>query len=417
MARVIEPLTDVKCRQAKPKPSGLTRLYDGGGLYLDVRSTSKRWRLKFRHGGKESTITLGSYPSLTLSQARRERERIKDLLSEGIHPVIERNQEKSRLIKLQNETFRVVAEEWLEFKKKGWGKHHYDSVSFFIRKDAYKYLENVPVSMVSAQDVLTVIREIESREALVLSHRVLGWIGQILSYAVGTGRIEHNVSVGLKQFLQERMPVQHHPYVAIERLPEALQQIFNYTGSLLTRCALKLQAHVFLRPAELLGAKWSEFDFEAKVWTVPASRMKGRLRQKDFGQPHLVPLSRQAIAILKEAHQVSGRSMYVFPSQKKAGQAPMYTGTIKDALERMGFQNEQSAHGFRGLASTILNESRLFSSKAIDKQLAHKPQRESAAELDYNHAIYLDERVEIMQWWSDFLDKKMAEYTAPEVNL
>lgn len=417
MARIIEPLTDVKCRQAKPNASGLAKLYDGGGLYLDVRATSKKWRMKFRHGGKESTITLGSYPSLTLSQARRERGRIQDLLAEGIHPVIDRNHEKSRLIKQQRETFKVVAEEWLAFKKKGWGELHYNSVSFFIRKDAYKYLENVPVSMVSAQDVLTVIREVESRDALVLSHRLLGWVGQILSYAVGTGRIEHNVSVGLKQFLQESFPVQHHPYMDVERMPEALHQIFNYTGSPLTRNALKLQAHVFLRPSELIGAKWSEFDFESKVWTIPASRMKGKLKQKQFGGAHLIPLSRQALNILKETHRISGRSIYVFPSQRKAGQAPMHRGTIKDALERMGFQHEQSAHGFRGLASTILNESGLFNPKAIDRQLAHRPKRESAAELDYNHAIYLKERVKIMQWWSEFIEKKASEYSVPDVKL
>lgn len=417
MARIIEPLTDAKCRQAKPNSSGLAKLYDGGGLYLDVRPTSKRWRMKFRHGGKESTITLGAYPSLTLSQARRERERIKDLLSQGIHPVIERNQEKTRLIKQQKETFKAVAEEWLEFKKKGWGDHHYKSVSFFVRKDVYKFLENVPVSMIGAQDVLTVIREIESREALVLSHRVLGWIEQILSYAVGTGRIEHNVSVGLKQFLQESFPVQHHPHMSIERMPEALHQIFNYTGTPLTRKALKLQAHVFLRPAELIGAKWSEFDLESRVWTIPASRMKGRLRQKQFGEPHLIPLSSQVMEILQETHRISGRSMYVFPSQRKSGRAPMHVGTIKDALERMGFQYEQSAHGFRGLASTILNESGLFNSKAIDKQLAHKPKEDSASELSYNHAIYLRDRVKIMQWWSDFIDKKMSEYIAPDIKL
>lgn len=371
--------------------------------------------MKFRHGGKESTITLGPYPSITLSQARKEREKIKDLLAEGIHPVIERNQEKSRLIKRQQETFKAVAEEWLEFKKKGWGDHHYNAVSFFVRKDAYRFLDNVPVSLVSAQDVLTVIREIESRDALVLSHRMLGWIGQILSYAVGTGRIEHNVSIGLKQFLQESFPVQHHPYMDIERMPEALYQIFNYTGGLLTRSALKLQAHVFLRPSELIGARWSEFDLEGKIWTIPASRMKGKLRQKQFGGPHLVPLSKQVIGILEEAHQVSGRGMYVFPSQRKSGQAPMHAGTIKNALERMGFQHEQSAHGFRGLASTILNESGLFNPKAIDKQLAHKPTRESAAELDYNHAIYLKDRIRIMQWWSDFLDKKASEYSMSDM--
>lgn len=417
MARIIEPLTDAKCRQAKPNSSGLAKLYDGGGLYLDVRPTSKRWRMKFRHGGKESTITLGAYPSLPLSQARRERERIKDLLSQGIHPVIERNQEKTLLIKQQKETFKVVAEEWLEFKKKGWGKHHYNSVSFFVRKDAYRLLGSVPVSLISAQDVLTVIREIESRDALVLSHRVLGWIGQILSYAVGTGRVEHNVSVGLKQFLQESFPVQHHPYMDIERMPEALHQIFNYTGSPLTKNALKLQAHVFLRPSELIGAKWSEFNFESKTWTIPASRMKGKLKQKQFGEPHIIPLSKQVVSILKETHQISGRGMYVFPSQRKAGHAPMHTGTIKDALERMGFQHEQSAHGFRGLASTILNESGLFNSKAIDMQLAHRPKRESAAELDYNHAVYLKDRAKIMQWWSDFLEQKMSEYSVPDIKL
>ena len=415
MPRIIEPLTDVRCRQAKPGAAGLTKLYDGGGLYLDVRKTSKKWRLKFRHDGKESTITLGDYPKFSLAQARKERDKIKSALAEGLHPVVERNEHKARLIRQQRATFDAVAEEWLEFKRGDWSEDHYKSVSFFVRKDVYKYLKGVPVASLSGLDVLSVIREIESRQAYVLSHRVLGWISLILSYAVGTGRVEYNVAVGLKQFLRDSPPVVHHPYVTVERLPEALNQIFNYTGTFLARTALRLQMHVFLRPSELMGARWSEFDFEAKVWTVPASRMKGRLKQKQYGKEHLVPLSSQVVELLKKLYKVSGRNIYLFPSQRKAGKSPMTRYVLKGALENMGFQYDQSAHGFRGLASTVLNESRLFSSKAIDVQLAHKPQKESASELHYNHAQYLDERVKIMQWWSDYLDKRAAAYVEPEI--
>lgn len=412
MPRIIEPLTDVKCRQARPGAAGLAKLYDGGGLYLDVRKTSKKWRLKFRHDGKESTITLGDYPSFSLAQARKERDKIKGVLADGLHPVVERNEQKTRLLRQQRDTFDAIAEEWLAFKIKDWSEVHYKAVSFFVRKDVYKYLKGVPVASVSGLDVLSVIREIESREAFVLSHRVLGWISLILSYAVGTGRVKHNVAVGLSQFLRDSLPVKHHPYVTLDRLPEALHQIFNYTGTFLTRIALRLQMHVFLRPAELMGACWSEFDFdfENKLWTIPANRMKGRLKQKQYGKEHLVPLSNQVINLLRELHKVSGRNIYLFPSQRKAGKSSMTRHVLKGALETMGFQHEQSAHGFRGLASTVLNESRLFNSKAIDIQLAHKPKEESAAELNYNHAQYLEERVQIMQWWSDYLDKKATEY-------
>lgn len=415
MARMIEPLTDIKCRQAKPNKSGLAKLYDGGGLYLDVRKTSKKWRIKFRFDGKESTITIGDYPSVSLAEARKEREQIKSAIAKGVHPVVDRNAKKAELIKQQRETFDAVTEEWLYFKESEWSKVHYDTVSRNLRKDAYKYLKGVPIASVTGQDVLTVIREIESRNALVLSHRVLGWISQVLSYAVGTGRVGHNVAVGLDQFLKPSLPVKHHPYVTSERLPEALHQIFNYTGTYLTRTALRLQLHVFLRPGELMGAKWSEFDLEKKLWTVPANRVKGNKRQKLYGKEHLVPLSRQVIDILKELHKVSGRSIYLFPSQRKAGKSPMTRHVLKDALEKMGFSHEQSAHGFRGLASTLLNESRLFDAKAIDMQLSHKPQEESSSELSYNHALYLDERREIMQWWADYLERRFAEYVEPEV--
>lgn len=415
MARIIEPLTDLQCRQAKPAASGLTKLYDGGGLFLDVRRTSKKWRLKFRFDGKESTITLGDYPTISLAQARKERTKIKSALAKGVHPVVQRNEQIIKTIREQKETFEAIAEEWLEFKKPNWSNDHYTSVSFFVRKDAYKYLKNLPVSSISGQDVLSVIREIESRDALVLSHRVLNWISMILSYAVGTGRIQHNVAVGLKQFLQDSPPPKHYPYVTLERLPETLYQINNYT-SFLTRTALRLQTHVFLRPNELIGAKWSEFDLDKNLWIVPANRMKGRLKQKKYGKDHLVPLSIHVIEILKELHKVSGRNIYLFPSQRKEGKKPMDRSSLTDALGALGLQYEQSAHGFRGLASTILNETGLFNAKAIDIQLAHKPSQESSAELNYNHAQYLDERFKIMIWWSSFLDKKLAEYSPPELS-
>lgn len=409
MARIIEPLTNLQCRQAKPGASGQTKLYDGGGLFLDIRKTSKKWRLKFRYDGKESTITLGDYPTLSLANARQERDEIKANLARGIHPVIHRNEQINKRIRLQNETFEVIAEEWLTFKKPNWSKDHYNSVSFFVRKDVYKFLKDVPVSNVTAQDVLAVIREIESRKAFTLSHRVLNWINMILSYAVGTGRIQFNVATGLKQFLQESAPVKHYPYVTIERLPEMLFQIHNI-NSLLSRYGLILQSNVFLRPNELVQAKWSEFDFDNKMWVVPANRMKGRIKQKLNGKNHLIPLSTQVITILRELHRVSGRNIYLFPSQRKGGDVPMDRSSFTDCLAKLGLQHEQSTHGFRGLASTILNESGLFNPKAIDLQLAHKPMSESSSELNYNHAQYIEERKKIMQWWSDFLEQQLNSY-------
>lgn len=410
MPRIVEPLTDVKCRQSKYSENGKNKLFDGGGLFLELRPKSKKWRLKFRHNNKESVITLGDYPAISLAEARKERTTIKLALSQGIHPVIDRNAKRAATIRMQQETFAAVAEEWFAFKRKDWGDHHYNAVTFFIRKDANKYLGALPVTKITSVDVLSTVRKIEERGALVLASRVLSWIRMILTYAAGTGRVQQNVALGLNEFLESRPPVTSHAYVKEDQLPRMMYMVYNYGGLFATRMALRLIMYVFLRPSELVAAQWREIDFERKIWTVPSSRMKGRVKQKKYGEPHLIPLSAQAIAILRSVHKVTGRGVYLFPSIRKVGHLPMSRTVLKNALNSLGLQNEQSAHGFRGLASTIMNESRLFSAKAIDIQLSHKPKAESDSELNYNHAQYFDERVKLMQWWGDYLEMQYKNY-------
>jgi integrase len=407
---MVEPLTDVKCRQSKYSENGKNKLFDGGGLFLELRPKSKKWRLKFRHNNKESVITLGDYPAISLAEARKERTTIKLALSQGIHPVIDRNAKRAATIRMQKETFADIAEEWFAFKRKDWSDHHYNSVTFFIRKDANKYLGALPVAKITSLDVLSAVRVIEARGAIVLASRVLSWIRMILTYATGTGRVQHNVAIGLNEFLESRPPITPHAYVTDDQIPRMMHMVYNYSGVFTTRMALRLIMYVFLRPSELVAAQWREIDFERKIWTVPASRMKGRVKQKKYGNPHLVPLSRQAIDILKNLHKGTGRGMYLFPSMRKGGHQPMSRCTLKNSLNNLGLQHDQSAHGFRSLASTIMNESRLFSAKAIDMQLSHKPEAESESELNYNHAQYLEERVRIMQWWGDYLERQYKNY-------
>jgi integrase len=370
-------------------------------------SGSKKWRLKYRQlNGKENVLSFGDYPGTPLGVAREEREKAKLLLAAGKDPAIERELVKQAAIQAHGDTFEVIAKEWLETKQPGWSPGYYDRVSNALKADVYPYVGRLPIHTIPALAVLKVIQRVEKRGALEMASRVLEAVGMVFKYAAGTGRAHADVTANLNQFLQERPEVQHYPHVSAVNLPTMLQRINDYSGRPETVFALKLMMHTFPRTTELRWAEWGEFDFDERLWAIPSERMKGRIMAKKSGISHLIPLSTQMIALLEDLKAITGRHRFLFPGMRNPATSPMSAETINKALKIMGYEGEQTGHGFRGLASTIMNESGHFRSEAIDAQLAHK--KKDKTEAAYNHAKYLPERRKLMQWWSDYLEQQTA---------
>lgn len=404
MARIITPLTDLECRRAKLS-DGKSRLFDGGGLYLQLnKSGSKIWHLRFTQlSKKESTISLGPYPAISLSAARTLREEMRTQLAQGKDPVVERELAKQQALQSQGETFELLATEWLELKRPTWSAGYYQRIENALKANAYPDLGKIPLRSITGLQILKSAQKIERRGAYEMASRVLDSISQVVRYAVSTGRATADVSYGLNRLLQPRPPVQHFPHIQHDALPGLVKRVKAYTGRPETIYAIKLMMHTFPRTNELRWAEWSEFDLEGRLWTIPAERMKGRLNRKQAGADHLVPLSRQVLKLLDNLHKITGRHRFLFPGMRNPSTTPISAETINKALKIMGYEGQQTGHGFRSLASTMLNESGKFRREAIDAQLAHV--NRNKVEAAYNRAIYLEERKEILQWWSDYLEK------------
>lgn len=402
MAKKIPPLTDSQCRSAKHKAEGGNRLFDGGGLYLEtLPSGQKRWRLKYRASisRKENIHTFGAYPEIGLVKARSLREKVKQNLANGIDPDQVPAQEDTQST---HRAFKVVAQEWLAIKKKSWSEGYHSRITNALKANAYSRFGNTPIDRISGKAVLDAINVIEARGAIEMASRVLEAVGMVFRYGVGIGEVHADVTQGLHQFLSERPPVKHFPHVDEASIPALMQLIDTYHGRPETRYALQLMVRTFPRTNELIRAKWPEFNFEAAVWEIPADRMKGTVGQKEWGPSHLVPLSRQTIALLKRLRKISGRYEYLFPGMRNP-RGPISSETINKALKIMGLEGQQTGHGFRGLASTIMNERSGSRPDVIERQLAHKDRNKIRR--TYNHAEYWDERCALMQWWSDYLEE------------
>jgi len=407
MARPVVPLSDLKCRQAKVEAGKKQKkLFDGEGLYLEVNANgSKLWRMKYRQpNGKESTLSFGAYPAVTLAMARTEKEEARALVAQGKDPAIEREIKRQAALQAQEETFEAIAKEWLENKKASWSEGYHDRISNALKANAYPFIGKMPIRQITGLLVLNVVQKVEKRGALDMATRVLGSIGQVFRYAVGTGRADADVTQGLGDFLQEAPLVQHHPHIDQQDIPELMRRLQAYSGRPETIYAMRLMMHTFPRTSELRWAQWSEFDFEEAVWRIPSQRMKGRKRAKASGVEHEVPLSTQVVAMLQDLNKITGRYQHLFPGMRNPATSVISAETINKALKIMGYEGEQTGHGFRGLASTILNEANLFRAEAIDAILAHK--KKDKIEAAYNHAQYMAERREILQWWSDYLTKQ-----------
>jgi integrase len=383
-------LTDNSIRGAKPleKPY---KLGDGGGLYLLINPNGSRWwRLKYRYGSKEKLLSLGVYPDVPLKAVRERRDDARRQLASGIDPGAKRKAEKVA----QADTFEAVAREWFTKFSANWADSHSSKVLRRLEVDVFPWLGDRAVGQVTPPQLLEVLRRVEARGALDTAHRIHQNCGQIFRYAVATGRAERDPAADLRGALP---PAVGRHFASIKepaRVGALLRSIEGYEGTLIARCALRLAPLVFVRPGELRQAEWTEFDLDAAEWRIPAERMKARIL-------HIVPLSQQAVSILRELQAATGSGRYLFPSVRTIAR-PMSNNTLNAALRRLGYTtDDMTAHGFRSMASTLLNEQG-WHRDAIERQLAHGERNEVRAA--YNYAEYLPERRKMMQAWAAYLD-------------
>jgi len=387
------PLSDVAIRRCKLNKTP-QKLSDGGGLYLLIQpSGTKLWRYKYRFAGKEKLLALGSYPETSLAEAREKHLAARKLLSSGKDPSQAKQEARRQLILDQSDTFEAVAREWHANQSGRWAPSHAKKILRQLELDAFPKLGGRAIKELSPSEILEVVRKVEKREAHDSAHRLLRNINQVCCFAVVTNRLTRSPAIELKGALK---PVRrnNNAYLREEELPEFFEKLRNYDGERTTQFGLQLLALLFVRTKELRGAAWKEISFDKELWRIPAERMKTK-------SPHIVPLSKQAIATLKELQGITGHRELLFPNRTQPSKC-ISENTMLYALYRMGYHSRATGHGFRATASTILNENG-FSPDIIERQLAHAERNEVRAA--YNHAQYLPQRRQMMQWWADYLDK------------
>ena len=386
-------LTDMKVKTAKPKVKQYT-LSDGKGLHLLVLPAGgKYWHFRSKVGGKEKRLSFGTYPEVSLSEAREERDRARKLIASGIAPSDIRKAQKAARMEVDANSFEIVAREWFNKFSPAWSPSNTEKVKARLEKDLFPWLGQRPISEIKAPELLAALRRIEARGAVDTAHRVKQNCGQILRYAIATGRAERDVSADLKGALAKTKK-NHFPAITDPKeIAPLLIAMEGFKGSFVVRCALKLAPLLFVRPGELRHAEWSQIDFENCEWRYFVTKTKVE---------HLVPLSRQAVDILKELHLLTCSSKYVFPSIR-TNIRPMSENTINAALRRLGYTTEEmTGHGFRAMARTILDEVLGFRPDFIEHQLAHAVKDPNGRA--YNRTQHLAERKNMMQTWADYLD-------------
>jgi integrase len=396
-------LTDTAIRAAKPTEKQ-QKLFDGNGLFLLVTpSGTKSWRLKYRFQGKEKLISLGSYPLVSLKEARERTTAARKTLEGGIDPSELRKKEK----RVAQNTFELVAREWHEMQSAKWSKSYAAQVMHNLNRNVFPFIGSKPINEVTAPELLTLLRKVEARGVIGTAHAIKNNCSGIMRYAIATGRAERDPAADLRGALAPNIKKHRPALTAPDAVGNLMHAIYNYQGSLVLRSALQLLALTFCRSIEIREAEWKEFDFEDKLWRIPAERMKMK-------RDHLVPLSKQMLAVLEKLRTYSGGGQYVFPSYQSETK-PFGRTALQRALRIMGFEQEEMCpHGFRSMASTLLNELG-YNADWIERQLAHVPHGQVRG--IYNRAEYLPERRRMMQEWADYLDtlreKAQRENTIP----
>jgi integrase len=392
---VRDRLTDAKCRTAPPtdKPQ---RLFDGGGLYLEVAPRGgKWWRLKYRLAGKEKRISLGVYPEVTLKEARGRRDEARKQITAGSDPSAVKKARRIAAAAATADSFEEVAREWVTKMEGVWSEGHRDVTLERLQNYVFPWHGQHAIGAITAPGLLATLRLIEARGAVESAHRVRQICSKVFAYGIATGRAERNPADELRGALA---PVKQTHLAALTdptAVAKLLRAMDGYAGGLITRCALRISPLVFVRPGELRTAEWGEFDLDKAEWNIPAAKMKMRVG-------HLVPLATQAVAILKEVQPLTSRSRYVFPSVR-SGERPMSNNTVLAALRTMGYAtDEMTGHGFRAMARTILDEVLGIRPDIIEHQLAHKVKDPLGRA--YNRTTHLPERRRMMQQWADYLE-------------
>lgn len=404
-------LSDPAVRKAKPGFNPITKsettnaykLADGGGMYLEVMPTgSKYWRLKYRFGGKERRLAFGVYPDVSLAQARDRRDDARKLLASGIDPGAVKQAQKVASVALTENSFEVIAREWFVRHAPNWKENHSSKIIARLEKDVFPWIGARPIAEIAAPALLAAIRKIEARGALETAHRALACCGQVFRYAVATGRAERDPTGDLRGALPPVKKDKHFAAITEpKKVGELMRDIDGYSGSYIVKGAFKLSPLLFVRPGELRKMEWAELDLDKAEWIIPADKMK-------MGVTHIVPLAKQAVAVLREMLPLTGRGKYVFHGERDHDR-PMSDNAIRSALRRMGWANdEMTPHGFRAMASTILDNMG-YKQEWLERQLAHEePNKIKAAYKREAWRMYLTERTAMMQAWADYLDKLKA---------
>jgi len=388
------PLSQVKCKNAKPKPRTY-RLFDEKGLYLEVTPKGQKWwRFKYRFNGKEKRISLGVFPEIGLKEARDSRDDARQQLRNNVDPSAIRKARKLSNARANDNSFEILAREWHAKQSSVWSKSYADDVLQRLERNAFPIIGQTPIHEISTAEILDMLRRMEKRGIRETTYRIRAISSQIFRYAIVTGRAEHDPAADLIGSLTPRKRNHFATITDPNKIGQLLRAINEYEGAIATKVALRLAPYVFVRPGELRRAEWSEIDFDDSLWRIPADKMKK-------GIAHVVPLATQAISLLKVIHEFTGNGRYIFPSIRTPLR-PMSENTINAALRRLGYEkDEMTGHGFRSMASTRLNEMG-WSSDMIERQLAHT--EKNVARGAYNFAEYLSERRRMMQTWANFLD-------------
>ncbi|MFB6225360.1 MAG: tyrosine-type recombinase/integrase [Candidatus Paceibacteria bacterium] len=388
-------LTDTQIKGMKPKSKSY-KVSDGNGLFLEINpSGSKLWRFKYRYNGKQKLLAIGKYPDITLKQARDKRQQARQQLADGLDP----SQAKKEVKRSQEETFGTLAQEWFEKNENKWTADHAKTIWRRLEMNVLPWIKDRPIKEITTRELLGVLRRVEHRGAVETAHRLSQIISKIFIYSVASGVADSNPAADLQLALQSVPKGQLPGITDPKRIKDLMCGIDSFEGSFIVKCALQILPLVFVRPGELRKGLWDEVDFDNALWTIPAHRMKKK-------REHVVPLSRQALDLLRELYPLTGgENQYIFPTVRSKSR-PMSEGTLGTALKRIGFEKQEMVpHGFRTTASTRLHEMG-WNTRLIELQLAHIDQNKTRSA--YNKAEHLEDRRRMMQAWADYLDSLKA---------
>lgn len=389
-------LTDTAIRAAKPRDK-LYRLADAQGLCLEVTTAGgKLWRLRYRFEGKAKMLGLGAYPTITLVQARERRDTARKLLAQGVDPSAHKQQEKAAAA-AKVLTLESLAREWYDYNQPRWALATASKAKQYLESDIFPVIGKRPAAEVQRPELVDLVRRIEQRQAFNVARKVRQWLSQIFRFGLAKGVVPGNPATDLDVVAAHAPRTRHHPHISEAELPELLEKLEAAQCDFTSKIAIRLLLLTAVRPGELRLAPWEEFDLDSATWTIPAARMKAR-------RPHIVPLQRQAVVLLRALHELTGTYPLAFPGRNDRAR-PMSENTVNKALSTMGYEGRQTGHGFRHLLSTSLN-TRGYNRDWIERQLAHGDQ--DSIRDTYNHAHYLEQRRDMMQAWADSVDALCA---------